>query len=168
MSMLQNCRENKTTALAFFQIATELLKHHSIACEKVNLKMISTRYGLNRTHIYEKKEQIEKAAAQMVLAGKGRPTHFISKSGIVSDGQPGLKLRIVILEHRLAHPGALVVHKSGRATYSDGFKRHILDQDDGWKGTDEEFCAASSIPLPTRAPLLPCVGPLNPMRFREK
>ena len=149
MSMLQNCQEDKTTALAFFQIGTELLQIHNIDCKKINLSMVSAQLGLNRTHIYEKKMQIEKAASQIVLAGKGRPSQPAGKNGPVGESLPSDKLTIEFFKHRLAHPGAYVINKSGRVTYSDGFKRFALDQLDRWEWTDEEFCSAASIPLPT-------------------
>ena len=59
------------------------------------------------------------------------------------------ELRIAVLEFRLDNPGAVVVHDTGRATYSDSFKRFILDASDFFIGIDQDFCHASGVPYST-------------------
>ena len=58
-------------------------------------------------------------------------------------------LREQVLLFRLDHPGALVLHAGGRATYSDGFIRFILDSRDMWEGSSERFCEQVDVPYQT-------------------
>ncbi|MCB2184534.1 MAG: hypothetical protein KQH63_21130 [Desulfobulbaceae bacterium] len=61
----------------------------------------------------------------------------------------GWEVREMALKYRLAHPGAMVVHKTGRTTYSDGFIRFILDISDTWDDSPELFCQYAEIPYAT-------------------
>ena len=47
------------------------------------------------------------------------------------------------------YPGAVVVHSGGRATYSDGFVRFILELYDEWEGSPESFCRQVEVPYST-------------------
>ena len=65
------------------------------------------------------------------------------------EAEKNWRLREEVLRYRLAHPGALVLHASGRATYSDGFIRFALDLLDQWQGGSEQFSKQAEIPLQT-------------------
>jgi len=104
--------------------------------------------GVNRTQVYERKNQLEKALAELELEGPGRP----SNHPIADDGRKesrGWELREKVLRYRLSCPGAVVVHSGGRATYSNGFIRFILDLHDAWEGSPEWFCRQVEVPYST-------------------
>jgi hypothetical protein len=78
---------------------------------------------VNRTQVYERKNQLEKILEGLELAGAGRPSIPASEVDDIQDRELCEK----VLRYRLEHPGAVVLHMSGRATYSNGFVRYILD-----------------------------------------
>jgi hypothetical protein len=102
--------------------------------------------GVNRSQLYEKRRHIERALEKAELTGPGRPR--TSEGGQAHDGQ-ACALRETMLRYRLEHPGAVVMHASGQTTYSDGFKRAILDLADRWQGSPEHFCLQAEVPYPT-------------------
>jgi hypothetical protein len=61
----------------------------------------------------------------------------------------GCWLREQVFRYRLGHPGAVVIHVSGSTSYSDGFRRFVLDLVDTWKGTLVCFCQWVELPHPT-------------------
>jgi hypothetical protein len=104
---------------------------------------------VNRTQVYERKQQIEEALSKVRLPLPGAPllspedtAHALAESH--------WRLREQVLRYRLEHPGA-VVHYSwnGKTNYSDQFVRFILDLNDQWDGSNEQFCRQVEIPYPT-------------------
>jgi len=152
MSLLQRTREDKSLALALYLVAREALSASNIE-PALSTAATCAAHGIARQQTYEKKSLIEAALAAATIPCRGRP----SQQGAARDPGDGLlgrslvacELRITVLEFRLDNPGAVVVHGSGRATYSDSFKRFILDASDSFIGIDEEFCQASSVPYST-------------------
>ena len=61
----------------------------------------------------------------------------------------GYGVREQVLRYRLNHPGAMVPHTGGYTSYSDGFRRFILDLSDTWAGDLESFCQWAEIPYQT-------------------
>ena len=104
--------------------------------------------GVNRTQVYERKNQLEEALAELELEGPGRPSnHSIADVG--RKESRGWELREKVLRYRLNCPGAVVAHSGGRATYSNGFIRFILDLHDEWEGSPEWFCRQVEVPYST-------------------
>jgi len=104
--------------------------------------------GVNRTQVYERKGQLERALSTLELAGPGRPARA-QDSPVTQCSAVGCALRERVLRYRLEHPGAVVHHASATTTYSDGFRRFILDQADQWPGSLEALCAVLELPYPT-------------------
>ncbi|MCF6267620.1 MAG: hypothetical protein L3J57_13905 [Desulfuromusa sp.] len=144
MNIKEELQNNKLTIIAAYKIIMELaaVKHLSF---EGTLSAICENAGVNRTQVYERKNQLEKILASLELTGAGRPS---VSSSVVNDIQ-GLELREKVLCYRLEFPGAVVPHGSGRTTYSDGFVRFILDLLDEWEGSPEKFCKHAEIPYST-------------------
>lgn len=100
-----------------------------------SLSSICENSGVNRTQVYERKHQLEKVLQGLELAGPGRPAASVTDTQGVRDWE----LREKVLRYRLNFPGAVVIHSRGRATYSNGFIRFILDLLDEWDGSLECF-----------------------------
>jgi hypothetical protein len=151
MSLLQRARESKATALAMYLVGKEAADAARIV-PRVSIAATCAELGILRQQVYEDKARIEASLAAVAVAGRGRP-----RQGAVVDphGEGGTgslvmaELRISVLEFQCANPGAVVVHASGRAVYSDAFKRFVLDKSDVFVGTDEEFCRVTRLPLST-------------------
>ncbi len=103
---------------------------------------------VNRPQVYERKTQLWAAFAELELAAPGRPVK--AEPPPVADEMPaGCWLREQVFRYRLGHPGAVVIHVSGSTSYSDGFRRFVLDLVDTWKGTLVCFCQWVELPHPT-------------------
>ena len=108
---------------------------------------ICKQAGVNRTQVYEKKIQLTKAFEKVELPEPGRsPVKADPDSGL---DNAGWALQVTVLQYRLDNPGAFVRHPGGRAGYSPGFRRTILDLFDDWTGSQERFCALAEVPYPT-------------------
>jgi hypothetical protein len=106
---------------------------------------ICKQAGVNRTQVYERKNQLIKAFEGIDLPEPGRPP---IPSGPASD-TAGWELQVTVLQYRIDNPGAVVRHPGGRTGYSPGFRRFILDLFDDWAGTKEQFCELVEVPYPT-------------------
>jgi len=91
---------------------------------------------------------LAEALAELELAGPGRPTNQPACDAGAQEPQ-GWQLREKVLRYRLNYPGAVVVHSGGRATYSNGFIRFILELHDQWEGSPEWFCRQVEVPYST-------------------
>jgi hypothetical protein len=144
MNIKEDLRNNKLTIIAAYKIIMELAAGMHLSFEGT-LSAICENARVNRTQVYERKNQLEKILASLELTGAGRP----SASSSVENNTLGWELREKVLRYRLEHPGAVVSHGSGRTTYSDGFVRFILDLLDEWEGSFEKFCKHAEIPYST-------------------
>jgi len=112
------------------------------------LSALCQQAGVNRTQVYERKSQLERALSRLELAGPGRPARA-QDAALSPPRDLGCALRERVLRYRLEHPGAMVHHASATTSYSDGFRRFILDLADEWVGAVETFCAHAELPLAT-------------------
>ena len=112
------------------------------------LSTICERNGINRTQVYERKKQIEVTLAKTALACPGHPVS-VAVSEPTHEQENGWQLREQVFRYRLDHPSALVIHTGGRTTYSDGFIRFILDLQEQWEGSLEQYCEQVEIPTQT-------------------
>ena len=147
MNLKENCPNIKLTLVALNKLVQESAVEIGLALEGP-LTAICEEAAVNRTQVYERKNQLEAALAKMTLPGPGHPlSHPVVEPD--PEAEKGWRLREGVLRYRLAHPGALVLHASGRATYSDGFIRFALDLLDQWQGGSEQFSKQAEIPLQT-------------------
>lgn len=145
MTLQEHCKKDKLTVIAMHALLSDCAEDGSIVLDG-SLSKICRQAEVNRTQVYERKEQLRAVLAEVELAGPGRPT----KSGPMSVDIPvGQGLREQVLRYRLAHPGAVVCHGGAGTSYSDGFRRFILDLADPWEGTLESFCQWAEIPYPS-------------------
>lgn len=147
MNLLQDCQNNKLTLIAAYKIVQEAADNMGLNLEGA-LSVVCERAQINRSQVYERKKQIEETLVEVELAGPGRPAHQTTAASTTT-GENGWRLREQVLRFRLQHPDALVLHTSGRATYSDGFIRFILDLHDELEGSHELFCEQVEIPYQT-------------------
>lgn len=147
MNLMQNCQNGKLTVIAMHKFVQEMALDLGLNLEG-SLLRICTGALVNRTQVYERKKQLEEALADIELASPGRPACLPVSDATALDSQGG-RLREKVLLFRLDHPGALVLHAGGRATYSDGFIRFILDSRDTWEGSSERFCKQVEVPYQT-------------------
>jgi len=147
MNLKEEVQKNPLTLLALYKITLEVAASMGLSLEG-SLTRICELAGVNRTQVYERKKQIEDALAKTALIGPGHPV-CLSAPVPTDEQEKGLRLQEQILRYRLDHPGALVLHASGRANYSDGFIRFILDLLDLWKGSLEQYCKEVDVPLQT-------------------
>ncbi len=147
MTLQEQLQKDKLTIIAMQALLCDCAGEGLIVLED-SLSGICRQAGVNRTQVYERKEQLWAAFASMELPRPGRPvkTEPVPASAGIP---PGCQLHEQVLRYRLAHPGALVVHASGSTSYSDGFRRFVLDLADTWEGTLESFCQWAEIPHPT-------------------
>ncbi len=146
MTLQEHCCEDKLTMIALHSLLGDCAANHSVSLEG-SLSAICREAGVNRTRVYERRNQLWEALAEIELAGPGRPAKPPQETGSVAPA--GYPLREQVLRYRLEHPGAMVVHSSGNASYSDGFRRFVLDRLDTWEGALEAFCQWAEIPYPT-------------------
>jgi transposase InsO family protein len=147
MNIKENLKNSKLTLIALDKIIKEYASDMGVDLNGP-LATICNAAGVNRTQVYERKNQLEEALAELELAGPGRPSnHPVSDAG--RKEPPGWQLREKVLRYRLNYPGAVVVHSGGRATYSDGFIRFILELYDEWEGSPQWFCRQVEVPYST-------------------
>lgn len=146
MTLQERCEKDKLTMIALYALLRECARDLSLALEG-SLSEICRGAGVNRTQLYERKGQLWEALSSIELAGPGRPSAVVAPT--VTDEAPGPALRVQVLRYRLAHPGAMVMHRGGHTTYSDGFRRFILDLEDAWEGERAHFCQWAELPGPT-------------------
>jgi len=146
MTLQEHCKKDKLTMIALYALLRECADAVPIVLEG-SLSGICRHAEVNRTQLYERKAQLRAALAEVELAGPGRPT---SESLPMSAEIPaGYGVREQVLRYRLAHPGAVIPHTGGHTSYSDGFRRFILDLSDTWSGDLESFCQWAEIPVQT-------------------
>jgi hypothetical protein len=116
-----------------------------------NLSAVCQAAGVNRTQLYQRKAQLGRALSSMTLAGRGRPSAGRPESASAQGCTSGCARRERVLRYRLEHPGAVVHHGDTTTSYSDGFRRFVLDQSDEWAGQLESFCTLVEVPYPTLA-----------------
>ena len=146
-TLIQDCRKDKLSVVALDRIVRELARELSLPLEGP-LTRVCESAGINRTQVYERQRQLLEAMDKVELPGAGRPAS-LPVCAATSLEAPQWRLREQVLRFRLAHPGALVQHAGGHATYSDGFVRFVLDLRDDWQGSEEEFCVWVEIPCQT-------------------
>ena len=144
MNIKEDFRNNKLTIIAAYKFIMEAAAAMHLSLEGT-LSAICENIGVNRTQVYERKNQLEKILAGFELAGPGRPSVPASDADDIQDRE----FREKVLRYRLEHPGAVVLHGSGRATYSNGFIRFILDLLDEWEGPPERYCKQIEVPYST-------------------
>lgn len=147
MNLKEDCQNNKLTLLAMHKFIQETAIGMGLNLAGA-LSTICERNGINRTQIYERKKQIEDRLANTALACPGHPV-CVSVVDPLREQENQWRLREQVLRYRLDHPGALVRHTGGRATYSNGFIRFILDLQDQWEGSLEPYCEQVEVPTQT-------------------
>ena len=145
MNLLETVQKDKLALIAMHTWVRDCAGRLGVALAG-SVSQMCTQAGVNRSQVYEKRDQIERALGKAELCGPGRPR--TSEGGEAHDAQ-ACALRERVLRYRLEHPGAVVMHASGQTTYSDGFKRAILDLADGWQASPEHFCLQAQVPYPT-------------------
>ena len=147
MTLQEHCKKDKLTMIALYAVVRDCAQAWSL-CLDDSLSGICREAGVNRTQLYERKAQLWEALAEIELAGPGRPTESES---LPMDAQipAGYGVREQVLRYRLTHPGAMVSHAGGSTSYSDGFRRFILDLSDTWAGDLASFCQWTEIPYQT-------------------
>ncbi len=145
MTLEEHCHKDKPTIIAMHALVRECAAESGLPLEG-SLSEVCQHAGVNRTQVYEKKAQLKQVLAGVEVPGRGRPV----KAAVQPDeAGAGCALREQVLRYRLAHPGATVLHRGGSTSYSDGFKRFILDLADEWGGDLERFCAQVEVPYRT-------------------
>jgi len=147
MTLQEHCKKDKLTMIALYALVRECADAESIVLEG-SLSKICRQAEVNRTQLYERKAQLWEALAEIGLAGPGRPARSESPP-LGAEIPAGYGVREQVLHYRLDHPGALVSHAAGSTSYSDGFRRFILDLSDIWVGDLETFCQWAEIPYQT-------------------
>jgi hypothetical protein len=145
MNLLETLKKDKLALIAM----NTLLREYSTGLGLDLTGSVSgmcAQSGVNRSQVYEKRGHIAQALEAVGLPGPGRPR--ICGQGETHDVQ-ACAFREKVLRYQLEHPGAVVKHESGQATYSDGFKRYILDLADEWQASPEHFCLQVEVPYPT-------------------
>ncbi len=128
MNVKEECQENKLTMIALHKFIEESAAAIGL-CLDGPLARICARAEVNRSQVYERKGQIEKALEGIELPGPGRPANPIGATDLPANRQEW-ELREKVLRYRLEHPDAVVIHGRCHATYSSGFIRFILDLGD--------------------------------------
>jgi len=145
MNLLETFKKDKLSLIAMHTILREYSTGLGLDLAETVSGMCA-RAGVNRSQVYEKRGHIAQALEAVGLPGPGRPR--TCGQGETHDGQ-ACALREKVIRYQLEHPGAVVKHESGQATYSDGFKRYILDLADEWQTSPERFCLQVEVPYPT-------------------
>ena len=116
MNIKEECQENKLTMIAL----NKFIEESAVAiglCLEGSLARICAQAEVNRSQVYERKGQIERALERMELPGPGRPANPIAATDPPANSQEW-DLREKVLLYRLEHPDAVVVHGRDHATYS--------------------------------------------------
>ncbi len=145
MTLQEHCHKDKSTIIAMHALVQDCAAESGLSLAG-NLSEVCQQAEVNRTQVYEKKAQLGQVLGAVEVPGPGRP----AKAATRPDEQwAGYALREQVLRYRLAHPGATVPHPGGSTSYSDGFKRFILDLADEWVGDLDRFCAQVEVPYRT-------------------
>ena len=147
MNIKEDLKNSKLTLIAMDKIIKEYASDMGVNLNGP-LATICNAAGVNRTQVYERKNQLAEALAELELAGPGRPSNQPACDAGAQESQ-GWQLREKVLRYRLSYPGAVVVNSSGRASYSNGFIRLILELHDEWEGSPEWFCRQVEVPYST-------------------
>jgi hypothetical protein len=145
MTLQEHCHKDKSTIIAMHALVQECAAETGLSLAG-NLSEVCQQAEVNRTQIYEKKAQLRQLLAGAEVPGPGRPAKAAAQP---DEACAGCALREQVLRYRLAHPGAMVHHPGGSTSYSDGFRRFILDLADEWVGDLERFCAQVEVPYRT-------------------
>lgn len=148
MTLLQNCQNNKVAAVTALKFALDCLDGLGMVLEVPTLSKVCRCAGINRTQVYESLRQLRDDLDEVEVAGPGRPAGRPAHDRTSPEAE-GWRLREQVWRFRLHHPGALVLHAGGHATYSEGFVRLILDLHDTWEGSIEWFCEQAEVPYQT-------------------
>lgn len=145
MNIKEDLRNNKLTLIAMHKIIQDIADCQRLDLDD-SLTSVCEKAEVNRTQVYERKQQLENVLANLELAPPGRPVVIEHEHKDAS-----WELREKVLLYRLDHPDAMVIKnkKSGRAGYSDGFIRFILDLLEEWPGSFVCFCRQVYVPYPT-------------------
>jgi hypothetical protein len=150
VTLREQLREDKLTLMAMNALIGEYAGELEVSLVG-NLSALCQAAGVNRTQLYQRKEQLERALSSVALAERGRPSAARPESASAEGCARGCALRERVLRYRLEHPGALVHHGDTTTSYSDGFRRFVLDQSEEWAGQLESFCTLVEVPYPTLA-----------------
>jgi hypothetical protein len=147
MTLQEHFQKNKLSIIAMQALLCDCAEDGSIVLAE-SLSGICRQAGVNRTQVYERKAQLWVLFAEIELAGPGRPLNAKPRS-VSAEIPPGCQLREQVFRYRLDHPGALVPHAGGSTSYSDGFRRFVLDLADTWEDTLACFCQWAEVPYAT-------------------
>ncbi|MCP4289507.1 MAG: hypothetical protein GY792_34645, partial [Gammaproteobacteria bacterium] len=114
MNIKEDLKNSKLTLIAMDKIIKEYASDMGVNLNGP-LATICNAAGVNRTQVYERKNQLAEALAELELAGPGRPSNQPACDAGAQESQ-GWQLREKVLRYRLNYPGAVVVHSGGRAT----------------------------------------------------
>jgi hypothetical protein len=142
MTLQEHYQKDKLTLIAMHALLCDCAEQWAFELAG-SLSDICRQAQVNRTQVYERKAKLWEVLAEVEWPGSGRPVNAAPPPA------PGYELREQVLHYRLAHPGAVVVHASGSTSYSDGFRRLVLDLADSWEWALEAFCQCVEIPHPT-------------------
>jgi len=145
MTLQEHCHKDKSTIIAMHALVQECAAEAGLSLAG-NLSEVCQQAEVNRTQVYQKKAQLGQVLGAVEVPGPGRPVKAAARP---DEGCAGCALREQVLRYRLAHAGAMVPHPGGSTSYSDGFKRFILDMADGWGCDLERFCAQVQVPYRT-------------------
>lgn len=146
MNIKEDCQSNKLTLIALHKLIGEKAQEQGIDLQGP-LSTVCSNAGVNRTQVYERRQQLEEALSEISRANPGRPAQ--NRESLPGIERSEWEVRENVLLYRLDHPGAVVKHDSGKTSYSDGFIRFILDLHDRWEGAPERFCAQVEVPYQT-------------------
>ena len=113
MNIKEGCQENKLTMIALHKFIEESAVAIGL-CLDGPLARICAQAEVNRSQVYERKGQIEKALERMELPGPGRPASPIGATDPAANSQEW-DLCEKVLRYRLEHPDAVVIHGRGHA-----------------------------------------------------
>jgi hypothetical protein len=145
MNLLETLQKDKLALIAMHTLVRDCSTGHGLDLTG-SVSGMCAQADVNRTQVYEKRRHIEGGLEKVELSGPGRPR--TPQQARAHDGKI-CSLLEKVLRYQLEHPGAVVMHACGQATYSDGFKRYILDLSDQWDGSPEHFCLQVEVPYPT-------------------
>lgn len=146
MNIYECCQNDKLMVIALKSLADEYAAESNLDLTG-SISNICKIAGVNRTQVYEKKAQLKEGLKQVHMDGPGRPPKEDHARSTLSEGTCELKIKV--LRYRLENPGIVVPHCGGKVSYSNGFKRYVLDHFDQWEGCQEEFCRQVEVPLQT-------------------
>lgn len=141
MSLLDDVKNDKETLIALEMVLRELAADMGLSTE--DLHALAQEHS---SQVDERLTQVEKALGEMELPGPGGHPRQPDSDSMV---QKERRLCEQALRFRLQHSDALVLRAGGRAAYSDGFIRFVLERLDVWEYGRERFCEIVEVPYPT-------------------